>query len=84
MAQIILFSQESCQPCKSLKKYLKDNDLDDKVKIYMIGDSDEASILARNYMVRAVPTMIKINDEKEEISRVTGFNLNEIKKFMGV
>lgn len=88
MSKILLFSSISCAPCKSLKKYLTDKGVDYTV-ISDYTESGEADknfpMLASQYSVRQVPTMIKVTDDKEEISRMVGFgNVSKIDEFVGV
>lgn len=53
----VLFTAEYCQPCKAVKKYLQENDIE--VTVYDITTSEGVE-LARKYSVGGVPTLMDI------------------------
>ena len=87
MDMLLLATSESCQPCKQLKKYLKEKSIE-VVTISDVNEDGTANLefgsLAAEYMVRAVPTLIKLNEEKEELSRIVGFDVKKVNEFLGV
>jgi len=66
--RILKFSADWCGPCKQLNKVLKDAVL--SVPIENI-DVDEGYEMSRRYGVRAVPTLILLQCEKE-VGRLNG------------
>jgi thioredoxin 1 len=65
---VLKFSAGWCQPCKMLSKTLESIDYEDISNI----DIDERPDLAQKYKVRGVPTLIKVDKEGVEVSRVVG------------
>ena len=67
--KILRFTASWCQPCKMLAKTLED--IENKPNIEVI-DIDENSHAAIEYGVRGVPTMIKLDENNNVISRMVG------------
>jgi len=67
--KILKFSADWCRPCKKLTETL-----DQMVLPYVIEsmDIDKEPGLASIYAVRSVPTMILLDDEGKELSRLVG------------
>ena len=67
--KILKFSATWCRPCKKLTETL-----DQMVLPYVIEtkDVDKEPGLASDYSVRSVPTMILVDDEGKELSRLVG------------
>ena len=67
--KILKFSATWCRPCKNLT-----NTLDQMVLPYVVQniDIDEEPGLSSDYSVRSVPTMILVDDEGKELSRLIG------------
>ena len=67
--KILKFSADWCRPCKKLTETL-----DQMVLPYVVDskDIDAYPGLASDYSVRSVPTMILIDDEGKELSRLVG------------
>ena len=67
--KILKFSADWCRPCKKLTETL-----DQMVLPYVIEsmDIDKEPGLASIYAVRSVPTMILLDDEGRELSRLVG------------
>jgi len=67
--EILKFSAAWCQPCKMLAKTLEGVDLPHYVKHIDIDFDPE---LASKYRVQSVPTMILVDSEGVEVSRLVG------------
>jgi thioredoxin 1 len=67
--KILKFSADWCRPCKKLTETL-----DQMVLPYVVEnkDIDAEPGLASDYAVRGVPTMIIVDDEGKELSRLVG------------
>ena len=67
--KILKFSATWCRPCKNLT-----NTLDQMVLPYVVQDIDidKEPGLASDYSVRSVPTMVLVDDEGKELSRLVG------------
>lgn len=67
MAKNLLFGSPTCQPCKALKGMFEANKFEHE---YV--DCMEQPDLAAKYMVMSTPTLIKVDENSEEIKRATG------------
>ena len=67
--KILKFSADWCRPCKKLTETL-----DQMVLPYVVEniDIDVEPGLASDYSIRSVPTMILVDDESKEQSRLVG------------
>lgn len=68
MNKLLVFSASWCGPCKALKPTLLE--LDQSRLVYY--DIDEALEERAKYEVRAVPTLILVDEEGTELKRVLG------------
>ncbi len=68
MKRILRFTASWCGPCKSLSETLKQ--IDTTVPIEVV-DIDENTVLAMEYGVRGVPTLVML-DGNIEVKRMTG------------
>tara|TARA_R110000782_G_scaffold171531_1_gene263282 strand:+ start:434 stop:682 length:249 start_codon:yes stop_codon:yes gene_type:complete len=75
--ETILFSASWCGPCKTLKKYAKDNDIS-FTSVYDI-DTEEGAELSALHGIRGVPTVITLSNSTE-LSRFTGMNIDKLNK----
>lgn len=72
-----------CPPCNQLKATLfKDRDFIAKtrllVPVYLDGDTDNAQLLGEKFNISGYPTLILLNPEGEEITRIPGgLNLSQ-------
>lgn len=60
-----------CTSCKTLTKMIGTIDIDTSIEITEI-DIDDQFDLATKYSIRSVPTMIKLDDDGKEVSRLVG------------
>ena len=77
--QLLKFQADWCGPCKTLTEVMKG------IEHYPIDvDSLEGMVMAKNMNVKSIPTLILLDDEGLEISRVTGLVTKEyIRKMIG-
>jgi len=81
MNKLLVFSASWCGPCKTMKPALDQMDQDRLVRY----DIDEAGEETVKYQVRAVPTLIVINENGEEVSRLIGVQtLGDLQKLLDV
>ena len=81
MNKLLVFSASWCGPCKTMKPALDQMDQDRLVRY----DIDEAGEETVKYQVRAVPTLIVINENGEEVSRLIGVQtLSDLQKLLDV
>ena len=87
MAKLLKFYSPLCGPCKVLEKNLKDSNIE-YVDVNIFGDAcyDDLGTtehLIEHYNIRSVPTLIKINETGEELSRHVGIlNVEQLKEFV--
>ena len=81
---IWIFSATWCGPCKNLKNFLKTyhKTLEDQGHRISIIDIDDNPEIAKKYKVRAVPTTIVFDDNKNEKDRLSGFNQSNWPKWI--
>jgi thioredoxin 1 len=81
MNKLLVFSASWCAPCKAMKPMLDELDQDRLVRY----DIDEATNERAQYDVRAVPTLILVNETGEELERLIGSqSLSAIQKLLDV
>ena len=84
--KILKFYSPLCGPCKVLEKNLKDSKIE-YVDINIFEDACHDNLgttehLVEHYNIRAVPTLIKINETGEELSRHIGIlSVEQLKEF---
>lgn len=87
MAKLLKFYSPLCGPCKVLEKNLKDSKIE-YVDINIFEDTCHDDLgttehLVEYYNIRAVPTLIKINEPGEELGRHVGIlNVEQLKEFV--
>jgi thioredoxin-related protein len=69
MNKLIIFSASWCSPCKRLKNTLKSLNDYSNIKVYDIDINVEKAI---EWRVDAVPTIILVNGQGEELKRTLG------------
>lgn len=84
--KILKFYSPLCGPCKVLEKNLKDSKIE-YVDINIFEDACHDDLgttehLVEHYNIRAVPTLIKINETGEELNRHIGIlSVEQLKEF---
>lgn len=68
MKKVILFTMTSCAPCKTVKQWINDLELD--VVIYDCEDDEE--FFVEKYGIKSVPTTIVFDDNMNELRRNVG------------
>lgn len=68
--RVLKFSASWCNPCKNLQKSLQESEDVLKYKVEDI-DIDESLEEAQKYGIRAVPTIVLLDDDNNEIDRST-------------
>lgn len=84
--KILKFYSPLCGPCKVLKKNLKDSKIEYvDINIFedvCYDDLGTTEHLVEHYNIRAVPTLIKINETGEELNRHIGIlSVEQLKEF---
>ncbi|MEY2703234.1 MAG: Glutaredoxin [Bacteroidota bacterium] len=72
---LLLFTAENCYACSKLKGFL-----DLKGTEYRSVDVDSNCAMAAEYCVRALPTLVCVDDNLHEKWRVVGFSTKELNK----
>ena len=67
--KILRFTASWCEPCKSLAKNIERVETEREIQVI---DIDEEQDLAQHFMVRSVPTLIRIDQDKKEVDRIVG------------
>ena len=86
MAKLLKFYSPLCGPCKVMDKNLKDSGVE-YVNINIFEDACHDDLgttehLVEHYGIRAIPTLIKINDTGEIINKHVGIlTVEQIKEF---
>lgn len=68
MNKLLVFSASWCGPCKAFKPTLLELEQDKLVYI----DIDEMPEISKDYNVQSVPTVILVDDDGEEVTRLVG------------
>lgn len=80
MKRILRFTADWCNPCKQLKENIERAALKTPIEVI---DIEVDNILATEFGVRNLPTMV-LMDENTEISRVVGLKTpKQIKEWVG-
>lgn len=79
MRKVLRFTADWCQPCKRLAAILETIETEIPIEVY---DIEEHPDFAAKMGIRGIPTMVMMNDDKEE-KRMTGFKSKlEIQKWL--
>ena len=70
ITEILKFSADWCSPCKKLEEELKNFDV---VPIFNINIEEDKDNIATKYNIRSIPTLVYLDDNKDEVYRSTGF-----------
>lgn len=77
--KVIRFTATWCAPCKMVAEAL--NNLETNVPVEVI-DIDENEELARSYNIRSVPTLVKLDEDGNEVDRLVGMKpVNVLKEW---
>jgi thioredoxin 1 len=75
MKHILYFTADWCNPCKRTKPIAEELDRDNVIKFQFI-DADDNGDLCRKFEIKALPTFILIEDNKE-VRRMNGAKTRE-------
>lgn len=75
--KLLKFENVGCTPCATLQGYLDTEGIE--VERIQVFDSPE---LASKYDIGSVPTVVLVDEQGEEISRVVGFNPPKIQELV--
>ncbi|MBM4764340.1 glutaredoxin family protein [Bacillus sp. B15-48] len=75
MAEIIVYTQDECPPCKIVKMYLNDQKISFNEK-NITNDADARNELIHTYQSSSTPTVIIGNEV------ITGFDLERLEKVL--
>ena len=80
--KVLKFEASWCQPCKMLSRVIED--AQDKITTEIeVVDIDANPELAKQYGVRGVPTMVKIDGDTEIARKVGMVNEKQLLEFLG-
>ena len=81
--KVLKFSSQTCMPCKQLGKIIETLDSDTKARFQDVKSETDITVFMK-YGVRAVPTLIVIDEAENEVRRHTGMmTKDELVKFLG-
>lgn len=72
---ILYFTAEWCNPCKRVRPIVEELDRENIIKVQYI-DADDNSELCKKFEIKAIPTFILIENNKE-IRRMNGAKTRE-------
>lgn len=77
--KLLKFFAQWCAPCKALERVMEANNIPhDNIDI----ETEEGDTLSRKYGVRAVPTLVLIDEDGNEINKHVGMmNAQQLKEF---
>ena len=70
ITEILKFSADWCSPCKKLEEELKNFDT---IPIFNINIEEDKDNMASKYHIRSIPTLIYLDNNKNEVHRTIGF-----------
>ncbi len=76
--KIIKFYKNGCAPCNSVATYLTSKGIEDVESVNIFDDPDKAF----DYHIMSVPVTILMGPHHEEVSRVIGFNPEQLDKLI--
>lgn len=77
MNMILKFSADWCKPCSQLQKQIGGLVIDPEICKFEYYDIEEWPELAKEYNIRSIPTLIKLDDALNEVGRKIGSLTNE-------
>ena len=69
--KLMLFTGSWCVPCQQLKPIVKEVAEEKEIELKVV-DVETETETTNAYMVRGVPTLIKFDDNGDEVGRVSG------------
>jgi thioredoxin-like negative regulator of GroEL len=75
MRHILYFTAEWCNPCKRVRPIAEELDRDGIIKFQYV-DADDNIDLCKQFEIKAIPTFILIEDNKE-VRRINGAKTRE-------
>lgn len=84
MFKILLLTGENCSYCKKLEGALHNSNLLDKVEVRLLKPEEKDDMdFIRKYTISTFPTLLKLDDEGNEIDRLCGLQpLTRLKEFL--
>ena len=81
--KVLKFYASWCQPCKNMSRLMES--MENLPEIEEV-DIDEKRELATHFMIRSVPTLVKLDDTGKEVERYAGgaTDKTKIQEFLGV
>lgn len=74
---IIKIEKNNCTPCKMVGQFLDSSNVK-----YTVENIEENPDVIDKYDIMSVPTVIKLDNEGNEIARVVGFNIDKLNKII--
>lgn len=82
MSKVLLLTGENCSYCRKLEGALHNCDLLDKVEVRLLKPQEDMDFI-RKYTISTFPTLLKLDDEDNEIDRLCGLQpLSKLKEFL--
>jgi len=79
--KIYKFYSDTCIPCKQLNKHLNELDLSQNIENINIADETNFNLIEK-YSIMSVPTLLKIDDNGNEIKKEVGnIMITKLKNF---
>lgn len=84
MYKILLLTGENCPYCRKLEGALHNSNLLDKVEVRLLKPQEKDDMdFIRKYNISTFPTLLKLDDEENEIDRLCGLQpLTRLKEFL--
>ena len=80
--KLLKFEASWCAPCKQLSEVMKNVEIPFPVSVIDIDENREA---AMSYGIRSVPTLILVDENENQIKRVSGsMNQSQLTEFIGI
>ena len=70
---ILVFTQNGCNPCTMVKNYLTDQEIE--FKAINVSENPQSG---EEYGIMGTPVSILVDEDGEEVTRVVGFNPDQL------